>query len=82
MTSLYVRIDAEDVPLLPPTLLARHAEMQKEAGDHAGAIQQARDDYTNDDIEIDDNPPVAVADNGVWVAAWVWVQNEDDDDDL
>jgi len=38
----------------------------------------AREEYANDDIEIDDCVMVSVGDGGVWVSAWVWV----DDDQL
>lgn len=40
------------------------------------AVQQARDDYTNDEIEIDDEPLISETDEGAWVGAWVWVPNE------
>lgn len=41
-------------------------------------IQVARDVYTNDDIEIDDiNPATSKGDGGCWVAAWVWVADEE-----
>lgn len=45
----------------------------------AAYIIQARWKYTKstDDIEIDDHPNVGVADGGAWVAAWVWVTQED-----
>lgn len=36
---------------------------------------------TNDDLEIDDDPLLSVADEGVWVSAWVWVPIESEDDD-
>lgn len=29
------------------------------------------------DIEIDDNPPVSVTDDGFFVQAWIWVRRED-----
>lgn len=33
------------------------------------------------DIDIDDGAKVSVSDEGVWVAAWVWVPNDEDDND-
>lgn len=36
-------------------------------------INAAREQYANDDIEIDSNATFSVADDGVWVQAWVWV---------
>ena len=31
-------------------------------------------DLHGHDVEIDDEPVLSVADEGVWVSAWVWVQ--------
>jgi hypothetical protein len=49
----------------------------------AEEIQRAKDEYeprSDDCIEIDDqNVKVSVSDNGVWVQAWVWLQNEEDE---
>lgn len=38
-------------------------------------IKAARDHYASDDLEIDDQPILSVAEEGVWVNAWVWVAN-------
>lgn len=45
----------------------------------AAYVARARRQYTasTDDIEIDDHPNVGVAEGGAWVAAWVWVTQED-----
>lgn len=45
----------------------------------AAYIAHARRLYTKstDDIEIDDNPNVGIAEGGAWVAAWVWVTQEE-----
>lgn len=32
---------------------------------------------TDDDLEIDDTPELSQADEGCWVAAWIWVSNSD-----
>ena len=50
-------------------------EDDKEATSPTDAVyrQWAREDYGCDDIEIDDDARIAVANEGVWVAAWVWV---------
>jgi hypothetical protein len=49
----------------------------------AEEIQRAKDEYepgSDDCIEIDDqNVKVSVSDNGVWVQAWVWLQNEENE---
>lgn len=39
-------------------------------------IEAAREHRLPDDVEIDDNAKVSVADDGksAWVQAWVWVQ--------
>lgn len=45
----------------------------------AAYINEARRKYTKstDDIEIDDRPNVGIAEGGAWIAAWVWVTQED-----
>lgn len=51
------------------------AAAAQEARDFANEIDEAREIIT-DDLEIDDEPFVSVADEGVWVSAWVWVPFE------
>lgn len=36
-------------------------------------VIEARMNYASDEIEIDEEPAVSRADDGVWVAAWVWL---------
>ncbi len=36
-------------------------------------VIEARMLYASDEIEIDEEPAVSRADDGVWVAAWVWL---------
>ncbi|MGA3372838.1 MAG: hypothetical protein ABSC48_13860 [Terracidiphilus sp.] len=45
----------------------------------AAYIAVARQRYTKStyDIEIDDAPVVGIAEDGAWVAAWLWVSQED-----
>jgi len=45
----------------------------------AAYIAQARQQHavSSDGIEIDDSPDVSVAEGGAWVAAWVWVDQEE-----
>lgn len=38
-------------------------------------------EYATDEIEIDDVAYISQANDGTWVSAWVWVPNEDEDDD-
>jgi hypothetical protein len=38
--------------------------------------RQARDLYTNDDIDIRPDAEVSVKGHGAWVQAWVWIENE------
>jgi len=48
-------------------------------------IEVARDLYcenTNCDIDIDDSAPLSIVDEGVWVGAWVWVNNEELENEL
>ena len=40
-------------------------------------IQSAVQEYESDDIQIENNPRIAVGDNGAWVQAWVWVSTEE-----
>jgi hypothetical protein len=45
----------------------------------AAYIAVARKRYTKStyDIEIDDVPNVGIAEGGAWIAAWVWVSQEE-----
>jgi len=41
-------------------------------------VDHAREEYANDDLEIDDNAKVSLNDEGgAWIAAWVYVRLED-----
>ena len=40
---------------------------------YAQEIEKAREEFANDELEIDDDPVTSVSDEGVWVSAWVWV---------
>jgi hypothetical protein len=41
-------------------------------------VERARELYANDELEIDDNAIISQADDGCWVAAWVWVPVDSD----
>jgi len=41
--------------------------------EYQSTIRHARTHYTSDSIEIDDFPRCSRADDGAWIAAWVWV---------
>ena len=47
-------------------------------------VEKARELYvrtnTNDDVQIDDDAKVSVADEGTWVQAWVWVPAKEEQD--
>lgn len=43
----------------------------------AAEIEAARQQYTSDEVEIDDMPEVSPADLGVWVSAWVWIARDE-----
>lgn len=45
------------------------------------AIQTARENNTDDDLGIDDNPIVSCGEDGTWVQAWLYVRNDETDDD-
>ncbi len=40
-------------------------------------IQSAVQEYECDDIQIENNPRISVADGGAWVQAWVWVPTKE-----
>lgn len=65
---------------------ARNIMAEAAQAEFPGHIAQARESYASDDVEIDDAPEVSEADNGVWVAAWVWVRDDEvtdyDSDDV
>lgn len=64
-----------------PTLIkpALPKSSPKEKPATAAYIAYARQQYaaSSDDIEIDDGPEVSIAEGGAWVAAWVWVDQEE-----
>ena len=62
---------------------ARSAKRMSCANDvvaKAAYTAQAKRQYdlqSNNDIEIDEEPAVSAAEEGAWIAAWVWVSCED-----
>jgi len=56
----------------------RIEEMKAEMLGCRSLIDQARSTYTNDELEIDDNPIVSESDEHVWVSAWVYVPRKQD----
>lgn len=40
-------------------------------------IESARAIYGSDDINIDDGAGISQSDDGVWVHAWVWLNDEE-----
>lgn len=42
-------------------------------------IERARNAHANDGINIDDGAKAARADDGLWVQAWVWIANPEDE---
>jgi hypothetical protein len=46
----------------------------------AAYVAEAKLQYekqSDNDLEIDENPAVSIAEEGAWVAAWVWVSGEE-----
>lgn len=43
-------------------------------------IQQAVEQYRDENLDIDDSPTVSASENGAWVSAWVWVEKADDEE--
>jgi hypothetical protein len=52
---------------------------RKEKAITSAYIAKACQNYTAStcDLEIDDQPQVSIAKDGAWVAAWVWVPQEE-----
>lgn len=62
------------------TVLEAMHDADPHVKDHDGAIDAARSNYCDDECEIDDKPLLSIADDGVWVSAWVWVYTGDMED--
>lgn len=80
-------IDLDDVPALKGAMAELREVFAKVDERRSALISQARAQYCNDDIEIDDEPELSETDDGAWVAAWVWVANaeieeEPDEEDI
>ncbi len=43
---------------------------------------KAREEYGGDDITIDNDAEIAFADTGVWIQAWVWLEDPEDDEEV
>lgn len=58
-------------------LLSKLAEIEGYACPESDPIfiARAREMYVSDEIEIDDEPALSYADDGVWVGGWLWVSN-------
>lgn len=66
--------------LIPGSKLHTQAVLAfSEKRENVDAVEVARDIYGSDDIEIDDDATISAADDGVWVAGWLWVHNENRD---
>ena len=52
-------------------------EVEEEDALRPRAISEARDQYGSDEIEVDDGARLSIGDNGLWVAAWLWLDNKD-----
>lgn len=44
---------------------------------YVAQAKQQYDKQSDNDIEIDEDPAVSIAEEGAWVAAWVWVSREE-----
>lgn len=55
----------------------REQDMINGKVDRAAFVKVARNEYVTDEVEIDDEPELSPSEDGCWVAAWVWVSNED-----
>lgn len=59
-------------------LKATLERMAAERSTYAKEIATAQEDCNCDDIQVDDDPVLSVADTGVWVGAWVGVPIDDE----
>ena len=54
---------------------------QRDETEHNYWVDRARElRLFNDDLEIDEDEKVSVANDGAWVRAWVWVPGPEDDE--
>lgn len=71
-----VDIDAiRTVPALA-YLARRIDEITAEREQHSDLIEAAYN-MANDDLNIDEDAPISVTDNGAWVGAWVFVYSDE-----
>lgn len=66
---------SESVKDLAEKLKADVERLSGEVSEHGGIVQAARKQHCTEDLEIDDYPILSVADEGIWVNAWVWMPN-------
>lgn len=52
-------------------------EVLGERAIHSDWANLARDQYTTEDVEVDDRPMFSESDSGVWVSAWVFLYREE-----
>lgn len=64
-----------DQPKLISDFVAHQRSMEDDP-DEAAFVQAARDEYCDDDIEVDLNPMISRGDDGAFVNGWLWVSNE------
>jgi len=78
-THVVERWERHDLAEAVRNLVKHLDELKQERLDHGLTIGAARSNYalrSDDNIEIDDEPMLSIAGNGVWVSAWVWVPIE------
>ena len=46
--------------------------------DDEKVIEKAREQYANDNLNIDDGAAVTITPDGCWVGAWVFVEHEEE----
>jgi len=51
------------------------AQIDRDRAENQQSIKTARESLEGDDDEIDDEPFIAAADDGVWVSTWTFVAN-------
>ncbi len=88
---MWINVDDDDRDIIIAALKAagkdnlasQFAEKFESEEDEETYIDRAKEKYaygSDNDIEIEENGTLSVADDGVWVPAWVWLANEEDED--
>lgn len=68
-----------EVTILRDRLDVELTQLHKDRAVYNAEVLRARR-LTTDELEIDDDPLLSIADEGVWVSAWMWIETETERD--